>query len=95
MQPIFEQDDIGNQIELSSDNDLRRQTFAEKRSIRQSEYYQAAVTGLKPEIVFVIWALEYKGEPKVEYNGKTYTVIRTYEKFDKTIELYCEVKVGG
>ncbi|MBU5214488.1 phage head closure protein [Heyndrickxia oleronia] len=91
IQVTYTEDEIGNQIEDTE----KRQTFAEKKSVRQSEFYQASMAGLKPEITFVLWVHEYKGEPKLEYEGKTYTIIRTYERTDKTIELTCEVKTGG
>ncbi|MFD2442930.1 phage head closure protein [Bacillus sp. CGMCC 1.16607] len=87
----LESDELKNQIEKTAE---KRQTFAEKKSVRQSEYYQAAVSGLKPEIVFLVWTLEYQGESKLEYEGKVYSIIRTFEKNGFT-ELVCEVKVGG
>lgn len=62
---------------------------ADKQSVRQSEFYQAATAGYKPELVFVIRACEYAGQPQVTYNSKTYDVIRTYTKDDETIELVC------
>jgi SPP1 family predicted phage head-tail adaptor len=68
---------------------VKRETYAEKQSIRQSEFYQAATSGLKPEITFVIWALEYNGEVELEYNGKNYVIIRTFDKNDKELELIC------
>lgn len=90
---VYTKDDIGNSIE-TIETIKKRKIFVEKKSIRQSEFYQAASTGLKPEITFVLWSQEYKGESKVEYDGKTYSIIRTYEKTDGTTELSCEVKSG-
>jgi SPP1 family predicted phage head-tail adaptor len=68
---------------------VRRPICGDKKSIRQSEFYQAQATGLKPEIMFEIWAFEYLDEPSLEYNSKTYTIIRTYTKDDEHIELVC------
>ena len=68
---------------------LDRQVYAEKKSIRQTEFYQAAATGLRPELTFVIWTREYGGEKKLKYNGKTYEIIRTFEPDDENIELVC------
>jgi SPP1 family predicted phage head-tail adaptor len=79
------ENDIGDPIETP----VKRQTFAEKKSVRQSEFYQAAATGLKPELTFVIWSREYGGEQKLEYDGKTYTIIRTYSKNGELVELIC------
>lgn len=88
---IHTQDDVGNDVETIE----KRKTLAEKKSVKQSEFYQAATAGLKPEIVFVLWSQEYKWENKLEYDGKIYSIIRVYEKQDKIIELVCEVKTGG
>lgn len=72
-----------------------RKTFAMKKSVRQSEFYQAASTGFKPELVFILWTREYRGEERLLYGGKVYSVIRSYERSDQMIELTCEVKIGG
>ncbi|HUM43767.1 MAG TPA: phage head closure protein [Fervidobacterium sp.] len=69
---------------------LYRKTFAAKKSIRQSEYYQAAATGLRPELTFVLWTREYKGEKSLKYDDKEYTIIRTFEPNSEEIELVCQ-----
>jgi SPP1 family predicted phage head-tail adaptor len=69
--------------------------FADKKSIRQSEFYQAAAVGLRPELTFVIRTIEYDQEPMLEHNSKTYNIIRTYEKDDELIELVCSGVVNG
>ena len=69
--------------------------FADKQSIRQSEFYQAAATGLRPEIMFVIRDSEYNQEPALEYNSKEYNIIRTYSKDGEFVELICNRLVGG
>jgi SPP1 family predicted phage head-tail adaptor len=83
--------DIGNTIETST----TRQVFANKKSIRQSEFYQAQATGLKPEIAFEIRSLDYNNESKLSYNNKTYIIIRTYQKNEDFMELICEGIVGS
>lgn len=57
--------------------------YAEKLEIGQKEFYQAAATGLKPEIKFKIWKFEYNGEMFFEYEGRTYKIIKTYVKKDE------------
>lgn len=48
--------------------EIERPVFAEVKSIGQSEFYQAAAVGLKPEIKFVIADfLDYQGETKLKY----------------------------
>lgn len=58
-----------------------RQVFANKKSVRQSEHYQAAQIGLKPELVFEVHNFEFNNDEKVRYpvtTGVEYTIIRTY-----------------
>lgn len=58
----------------------KRLVLCAKRSVRLSEYYAGQNTGFAPELTFVLAAAEdYHGESRLEYNGKTYDVIRTYE----------------
>ena len=84
--------DMGDPIKIL----IRRENiFADKKSIRQSEFYQAAATGLKPEITFVVRTIEYEQEPFLEYKLKPYTIIRTYEKEDEFTELICQGIVNG
>jgi SPP1 family predicted phage head-tail adaptor len=81
----YTENDIGDQIETETS----RQVFANKKSIRQTEFYQAAQTDLRPELMFEVRTIEYEGESKLSYNNKDYTIIRTYEKDSELIELVC------
>ena len=93
-----EEDEIGQQIPVET----RTQILCKVKSIGRSEFYDAAMTGLKPEIVFVIHEAEYGEEREVEFEGERYKVIRAYRggmtrqgsklAFDE-MELTCE-KVG-
>lgn len=77
--------DMGDVIKDTNE----RFVFANKKSIRQSEFYQAQTSGLKPELTFEIYSFEYDDEPKIKYKGKDYKVIRTFENGD-ILELICE-----
>ena len=81
-------DDIGNQVPTETATDV----WAEETGVRQSEFYNAAVAGLKPERTFVIWANEYDGQTKIEADGVKYKLIRAYNNPSKSemIELVCE-----
>lgn len=86
--------DMGDPIELT----VKREVFADKKSIRQNEFYQAASTGLRPELMFVIRTIEYEQEPKLEYpigSDKLYNIIRTYDKDGEFTELICSGLVSG
>lgn len=83
--PVRTKNDIGDTIEDYN----RRFVLAEKKSIRQSEFYQAYAAGLRPEITFVVWTAEYKNERNLEYEGDIYEIIRTYDIDEKNTELVC------
>lgn len=69
-----------------------RTVFANKKSVRQSEFYQAMAAGMKPEIVFEVMVADYNEEPKVKYGEKKYyRVIRTYSANGERIELVCTI----
>lgn len=85
-------DDLG-QVEVIEEG-FTRQVFCEKKSISQNEFFQAGQNGFKPECVLIVYSLDYNEEQKIQYNNKTYSIYRTYERDDERIELYCEVKVG-
>ena len=85
------ENDMGDIIETP----VEREVFADKQSIRQSEFYQAAATGLRPELMFVVRSVDYSGEPKLKHGDKTYTIIRTYDKDGELTELICQGVVNG
>lgn len=69
---------------------VKRDVFAELRSVGYSEYYAAKSAGIEPSIVFVLADyLEYDNEKIVLFNDEQYRVIRTYTN-GQTIELTCE-----
>jgi len=80
------ENDMGDSVEIP----VEREVFADKQSIRQSEFYQAAATGLRPELMFVVRSIDYNQEPKLKHGDKTYTIIRTYDKDGELIELICQ-----
>jgi SPP1 family predicted phage head-tail adaptor len=84
----YTEDEIGNQVPTETATDV----WAEETGVRQSEFYNAAVAGLRPEKTFIIWANEYTGQVKVECNSVKYKVIRTYINPAKSemVELICE-----
>ena len=83
--------DMGDSIQ----NETLKQVFADKGSIRQTEFYQAQTTGLKPEIMFKVKSIDYNQEPKLKFNNKTYNIIRTYDKNGEITELICQGIVNG
>lgn len=79
------ENDMGDPVETETP----RQVFANKKSVRQAEFYQAAATGLKPELMFEVRSIDYAGETKLQYTGKQYGILRTFSKNDEILELIC------
>ncbi|CAI3226976.1 Prophage pi2 protein [Clostridium neonatale] len=87
----FEFDNIGNQVPTEKETEV----FCNVKSVSRSEFYNAANTGLKPSLVFVIHDYEYSGEEIVKFEDNRYKVIRTYRKNIEEIELTCEKVIGN
>lgn len=67
-----------------------RMVFANQKSIRQSEFYQAAAAGLKPQVMFEVRSVDYQGEKTLVFEGTNYKIIRVYSKNGEISELICE-----
>ena len=61
--------------------------YCNKKSIRQSEFYQAQAVGLKPTLVIEIMLSDYDCQEYVKFNDEEYSVLRTYETSRERIEL--------
>lgn len=76
-----------------------RTVYVKPKSVRASEFYDAARSGLKPSIVLVLSnPKDYDGEKVCLYNGAEYTIIRTYQKPERdALELTLEERTqnGG
>lgn len=79
---------------ISEDREIKDSVLCNVRSAGHKEFYAGRQAGLKPEFEFTIHAFEYEGQREVEYNGKRYSVIRTYSRGIEEIELICEAKAG-
>lgn len=87
----FERDQYGNQVPVETRNPI----LCKLMSVGRQEFYAAAQSGLKPELVFVIHAYEYNGERKVEFEGSQYNVVRTYRTGFEEMELICQEVVAN
>ncbi len=80
------ENDYGDVVTANSE----RMVYVNEKSIRQSEFYQAAAVGMKPELLLEMRKLDYKGEVKAKYEDRTYNIIRTFAKNRDYIELICQ-----
>ncbi len=71
-----------------------RKVFADKQSVRQSEFYEAKQIGLKPELMFVIRSIEYDNDERIRFKNKEYEILRTFDK-GETIEITCGALNNG
>lgn len=87
-----ESDDIGDAIKGEA---YWNRIYANKKSITQSEFYQAQAQGFKPELKFEINSFEYEDNKKIRYKGKIYKILRTYEVSSEKMEIVCIGNING
>lgn len=64
------------------------------QSVSQAEFFEAGRNGLRPEYKFSLFLGDYDGQKILEYNGKMYSIYRTYIGKSDTVELYVQ-ETGG
>lgn len=69
--------------------------FAQVDSVTRAEFFEGGRNGLNPEFRMTMFFGDYSGEKMLIYNGNTYSVYRTYQGRNDTIELYVERKGGS
>lgn len=84
------QDDYG----VWRDTEISREVFCQVDSVTRAEFFEGGRNGLNPQFRFTMFAADYEDEPIVEYNGKRYSVYRTFFGKTDNIELYVERKGG-
>lgn len=87
---VYTKDDYG----IDREQLVERCVYCNVQSVTQTEFFQAGRNGLNPEYRFTMFVGDYKGEQIVRFNGKTYSVYRTYLTRNDMIELYVERKGG-
>ena len=85
-----EQDDYGVYQETKTSKDVMCQV--ESATLR--EFYEGGRNGLNPEFKFTMFFGDYNDEQIVVYEGKSYSIYRTYRTKNDKIELYVERKGG-
>jgi head-tail adaptor len=78
-------DAVGNQVEAL----VERKIYANEYSVSSSEFYNAALIGLKPSKAFEIYSYEYQDESRLKHDDIIYKITRTQARGDKLV-LYCE-----
>jgi hypothetical protein len=68
--------------------------FCSKLSITRAEFNSAGSAGFKPDMMLVVDSDTYEKEKSLEYQGKKYSIYKTFARKDGFTELYCEDKQG-
>lgn len=68
--------------------------FCSKLSITRAEHAAAGQLGHKPEIMLIVDSESYDNEKNLEYQGKRYSIYKTFMRVDGFTELYCEVNAN-
>lgn len=84
------QDDYG----VWRTTETSREVFCQVDSVTRAEFFDGGRNGLNPQFRITMFVADYEDEPIVEYNGKRYSIYRTYLNRTDTIELYVERKGG-
>lgn len=72
----------------------KKEVFCKWDSINRNEFFQGGRTGLNPEFVFIIAAVDYDGERECIFRDNSYSIYRTYRTDDDYMELYVQRKGG-
>lgn len=87
---------VGEQLTGTRDADgypvpteTKTEIFAKVKSVRRAEFYEALRSGISATIIFEVFAHDYNGERKVEYDGTHYKVERAYQTTLDRLELTC------
>lgn len=82
-------DELGNEKIITAE----KQIFCNKKSVNQSEFFKASEAGLKPQLMILVFAVDYNGENKIKVDDKVYYIYRTYQKTKDKLELYLSTKL--
>lgn len=66
--------------------------FADKQSVKRSEFYASKTAGIKIDIVFSVHAEDFYDQSILIHNSTSYDIIRVYKKGEGIVELNCAVR---
>lgn len=84
------QNEFGVWVETTT----RRDVFCQVDSVTRAEFFEGGRNGLNPQFRMTLFAGDYNGERLLIYKDKAYSVYRTYQGRNDTLELYVE-RTGG
>lgn len=73
----------------------QRTVLARVDSVTRAEFFSGGQNGFRPELVFTVAAVEYRGEAECDFADSAYSIYRTYHvPGTDYLELYVQRKVG-
>lgn len=81
---LLKEESITDKLHRPKISYTESKVFCNIKSITQSEFYQAQVAGLKPEIKIEVKCCDLVGVTHFKLNNKIYKVLRLYPKEDIT-----------
>ncbi len=87
----YTQDDYGVQRKETT----KSKVFVRVSSVSGQEWFEGGRNGLNPQYRFTMFSHDYNDEEIIEYEGKNYTIYRTFNKSIDEIELYTELRKGN
>lgn len=91
---LIEQTYSENDAAIISEQPTERMVLADVTSVSLSEWSEGGRNGLNPELRFTMFAPDYHGEEILKYQGRYYTIYRTYIGRNHKVDLYCERRHG-
>ena len=84
-----------NEYGVQIASETKRKVYANVTSVTSAEFFDGGRNGLSPEYRMRVFFYDYQDEDILEYNGKRYTIYRTYLGANDILELYVERKTGN
>lgn len=84
-----------NEFGVWTDAQTTKDVFCQVDSVTRAEFFEGGRNGLNPQFRFTVFFGDYSGERTVIYKGNPYSVYRTYQGRNDTLELYVERKGGS
>lgn len=75
--------------------ETKHKVYVDVTSVTSQEWFEGGRNGLNPQYRFKMFTFDYNNEKIIEYNGKQYTIYRTYFRSVDEIELYVELRKGN
>ena len=89
---VTEKDELNQVVEKER---VTSTAIAEIGSVSQTEFFSGGRLGLQPSLKAIVYDFEYNGEPILKWNGKCYSIYRTfYINSSDKVELYLEERGG-